>query len=164
MTVYWWLRPVSARFVLLFVGMLISRIVTRLLEQQRKLDREEEEAGDNLVDIQQRMVRLQEEMSEAVGRLARIRRIKRKTKERGHELIDRGLQGLEEDPSSPGAILPALNAHEHHVVEDIQALGVPNDADWSSYGLGEEFADVGWLLPASGETAEVSLDNSGGAL
>jgi hypothetical protein len=125
--------------------------VKKLVAQQRKLDADEEEAGDEVIQLQAKMSALQSQLADAASRLARIRRIRKKTKERSSELFRRGIQELD----SEDGVLPALEAHEHWVVEDIQALGVPNDVDWEALGLGSEFQDVGPLLDV-GESSGVA--------
>jgi hypothetical protein len=128
--------------------------VTRLLDQQKKLDAEEEEAGEQLE-------KLQSQLSEALSRLARIRRIKKKAKEKSTELFQRGMAELDKEDG----VVPALEAHEHWVVNDLQALGVPNEFDWSSLGLGEDLTDVGPLVCSgdSGGTVAAAAGSSSSA-
>lgn len=52
--------------------------------------------------------------------------------------VRRGMQELDE---------------EDRVVNDLQHMGVPNDVDWSSLGVGFEFTDLGPLIPQNGETS-----------
>ena len=107
------------------------------------------------------MCELQAQMAEAASRLARIRKIRKKTKERGSELLRRGLQELDAEDD----VLPALDAHEYWVADDLQSLGVPNDPDWTSFGLGEEFAGLGPIVPPepSGGTVEAENRSASGA-
>lgn len=120
--------------------------MTRLLKQEEKLDADEEKAEEELI-------RLQSQLSEAVGRLARIRRIRRQVKAKSQEAFQRGMAQADEEDG----VVNALNAHEHWVVDDIQALGAPNDANWAEFGLGEEFSDVG---PLVGDTLQVAAGSS----
>ncbi|PTB34720.1 hypothetical protein M441DRAFT_63226, partial [Trichoderma asperellum CBS 433.97] len=112
-------------------GVLVASSLMRVLDQQKKLEAEEEAAGEALESLQSQLSELQVKLSEAVSRLARIRRTKSKMKERGSELVRRGMQELDE---------------EDGVVNDLQHMGVPNDVDWSSLGVGLEFADLGPLI------------------
>jgi hypothetical protein len=110
----------------------------RVLDQQKKLDAEEEAAGEALESLQVQLVELQTKLSEAVNRLSRIRRTKSKMKDRGTELVRRGMQELDE---------------EDGVVNDLQHMGVPNDADWASFGVGLDFSDLGPLVSQPEETS-----------
>lgn len=124
-------RPVLANYLL----------VNRLVDQQEKLEAEEEEAGDKVLVLHNQLAELQASLAEAVSRLQRIRKIKKKVKERGADLFERGMQELDKNDN----LLPALQSHEDWVVSDLQSLGVPNEIDWSSLGLGDGFGDVGPL-------------------
>ncbi|EXK24296.1 hypothetical protein FOMG_18967 [Fusarium oxysporum f. sp. melonis 26406] len=120
----------------------VASSLNRLIEQQEKLEAKEEEAGDKVLVLHNQLAELQSSLAEAVSRLQRIRKIKKKVKERGANLFERGMQELDKE----GNILPALQSHEEWVVKDLQSLGVPNDVEWSSLGLGNDFNDVGSLL------------------
>lgn len=109
-----------------------------ILNQQKKLEAEEEAAGEVLESLHTQIAKLQTELSEAVNRLSRIRRTKKRMKQRSEELVRRGMQELDE---------------EDGVVSDLQHMGVPNDVDWSSLGIGREFADLGPLVLQTGETS-----------
>lgn len=98
--------------------------VSRLLESQKKLEAEEDKAEKDLEE-------LQSQLNAAVSRLLRIRKIKRKTKERRDELFRRGMQELDEEDG----ILSALDSHEQWVANDLSALGVSSEVDWSAFGL-----------------------------
>ena len=111
------------------------------MSQQKKLDDDEEKAEERLIE-------LQTQLAEAVNRLARIRRIRRQVKNKGEELFRRGMEELDKEDG----IAPVLNAHEHWVVNDLQSLGVPNEPDWSQFGLGEQI-DLGPLLTAGDSSA-----------
>ncbi|KAL0940156.1 uncharacterized protein CTRU02_206766 [Colletotrichum truncatum] len=84
----------------------------------------EEQASDALLDLHEKLARVQAEVAEAAGRLSRIRAIRKKVKERHVETFSRGMQELEEDD-----VLPALDAHESGVVGDLQFQGVENNPD-----------------------------------
>lgn len=116
----------------------------RMLDQQKRLEAEEEAAGEALESLQAQLTDLQVKLSEAVNRLSRIRRTKSKMKERGSELVRRGMRELDE---------------EDGVVSDLQHMGVPNDVDWSSLGVGLDFEDLGPLIPPNGETSLSAPEN-----
>lgn len=132
-----------------------------MLEQQKKLESEEEEAGDKLLELHTQLADLQSQLSTAVNRLARIRKIRNRVKDKSSELFRRGMAELDAEDG----ILPALDAHERWVVNDLGAMGVPKESDWSAFGLGEEFLDLGPLIPPapSGETASTGAGTSSGA-
>jgi vacuolar-type H+-ATPase subunit I/STV1 len=119
-------------------GVLVASSLMRMLDQQKRLEAEEEAAGEALESLQAQLTDLQVKLSEAVNRLSRIRRTKSKMKERGSELVRRGMRELDE---------------EDGVVSDLQHMGVPNDVDWSSLGVGLDFEDLGPLIPPNGETS-----------
>ncbi|QLI68034.1 uncharacterized protein G6M90_00g034220 [Metarhizium brunneum] len=83
-------------------------IVTRLLEQQKKLESEEEEAGNKLLELHTQLADLQSQLFTAVNRLARIRKIRNRVKDKSSELFRRGMAELDAEDG----ILPALDAHE----------------------------------------------------
>jgi hypothetical protein len=119
--------------------------VTRLVEQQKKLDQETIEAEDDLIELQAKL-------SAAVSRLARIRRLRDGVKSRSEELFNRGMDELE----SEAATVSALESHERHVVEDLHALGVPDNVDFSVFGLGDEFNDITQLSSSDACTGGTS--------
>lgn len=90
-----------------------------MLDQQKKLEAEEETASEALESLQAQLADLQTKLSEAVNRLSRIRRTKTMINQRIEELVRRGMQELdEEDGVSQG-----------QGVSDLQRLGVPNDVN-----------------------------------
>jgi hypothetical protein len=137
-----WLRLVGVRSLLLPPLFLTFFLVRRLDQQKQRLEDDEEAA-------EQRLVELQSQLSEAVGRLSRIRKIRKRVQNRSAELVERGLAELDKEVSGPPPdLLPALAAHEEWMVTDLRDMGVPNDADWSALGL-SDFADVGPLVSSS---------------
>ncbi|CAG1988408.1 unnamed protein product, partial [Fusarium graminearum] len=111
------LYPPVSLFMLISYYFIDLSLVNRLVAQQEKLEAQEEEAGDRVLAS----------LAEAVSRLQRIRKIKKKVKERGADLFERGVQELDKEDD----IVPALQSHEDWVVNDLQSLGVPNETDWS---------------------------------
>jgi hypothetical protein len=125
-------------------GVLVAGSLEKLLAHHEKLDAEEDKANLDLLQLHEKMTEIQSQLSTAVGRLARIRKIRNHVKGKSLELAERGMLELDKEDK----ILPALDSHEHYVVDDIQSMGVPNDVDWASFGLGEEFAELGPLVPS----------------
>jgi hypothetical protein len=117
-------------------------VVERVMSQKRSLEREEEEAGEHFDSLNAQLLELQNQLAEAAGRLSRIRKTRKKAEERGEELFRRGV-----------AEADAEVAAEQSAVQDLQQLGVPNDVDWSSLGVGLDFEDLGPLIPPNGETS-----------
>lgn len=141
-------------------GVLVASSLTRLLDQQKRLEVEEDKAGEALLGLHAQMERLQSQMSDAVARLARIRKIKKRVKDRSAAEFERGMQELDKEDD----VLPALESHEQWVVHDLQELGIPNEVDWSSLGLGDGFNDVGPLVPScAGETSSGGVVREQGA-
>lgn len=118
-------------------GTFVASSLTRLLAQQRKLEAEE-------ADAEEALFLLQTQLSTAVGRLARLRRMKKVVKEKSSEAFRRGMQELDEEDGVSSSIVD----QENFVIGDIQSMGVPNNPDWSSLGLGDEFAELGSLVPS----------------
>ncbi|PCD46608.1 hypothetical protein AU210_002009 [Fusarium oxysporum f. sp. radicis-cucumerinum] len=86
----------------------MASTLNRLVDQQEKLEAQEEEAGDKVLVLHKELMELQSSLAEAVSRLQRIRKIKKRVKERGAELFERGMQELNKEDN----ILPALQSHE----------------------------------------------------
>lgn len=147
---YWWLLLVSSRGVSFSFAAANPRVVNRLIAQQEKLDADEEKAEERLME-------LQTQLSQAVNRLARIRRIRRQIKNKSHKLFERGMQELDKEDG----VLPALESHENWVVHDLQALGVPTEPDWTQFGLGD-FSELGPLV-STGENLSAGPSNSSGS-
>ncbi|KAK1837373.1 hypothetical protein CCHR01_20006, partial [Colletotrichum chrysophilum] len=95
----------------------------KLNKQQKEWDEKEEKAGEELLALHQEFARLQTQMAEAASRLSRIRTTRKLVRERQAEAFERGMQEIDEEDG----VLPALDAHEKWVVNDLQAAGVPSD-------------------------------------
>jgi hypothetical protein len=115
----------------LFLSLLIPLLVNRLITQREKLEKEEEQAENDLLKLQQ-------SLATAVGRLSRIRKIRRRIKERIDESVRRGLSGqieelgdnkAEGEAMPPSQVLPALDSHEFWVENDLRYLGLPDNPD-----------------------------------
>lgn len=130
-------------------GVLVASSLRKVLDQQQKLEKEEEEASDDLLALHEKMAELQSSLAAAAGRLSRIRKIRARAKAKGSELFQRGMEELDKEDG----LLPALDSHEHFVVEDLQSMGVSNEVDWSSLGFGSDFVDLGPLVE-TGDTGQ----------
>ncbi|KAH9225075.1 hypothetical protein K456DRAFT_364460 [Colletotrichum gloeosporioides 23] len=108
----------------------VANALNRCFTEQKKVEREEEEAEEAL-EV------LQTQLAAALGRLSRLRRHKRFLKERGADLIRRGMQSVDEWEAEERA----LEAQESRVMEDLSLWGAQNESDWPSLGTG--FVDLG---------------------
>jgi hypothetical protein len=114
------------------------------LEEQKRLERSEEETEEVLIQAQQTA-------SEAAAKLARLRRQKRMLITRGSDMVRRGLQSLDELEELEGADRQELGA----VVPVNDVFG---EVDWGAVdfsSLGPEPADP----DSSGGTVVRDIDN-----
>lgn len=118
-------------------GVAVASSLSRVLQIQRKLEGEEDQAEEDVIALQQGMVPLQEEMNrlqrdlgEALLRLQRIRRMKRNVRSHGQELAERGMVEIDREDG----LLPALDGHEDALSSELATMGVPPDVDGSSVG------------------------------
>ncbi|OHW97239.1 hypothetical protein CSPAE12_04085 [Colletotrichum incanum] len=141
-------------------GVLVASTLQKLNAQQKEWDEKEEAAGEELLRLHEELARLQSLMATAAGRLSRIRKTRKLVRERQAETFRRGMQEVDESD----ALESALDAHERGMVEELQFMQVPNDVDWSLYGLGDEFSDLGPLVQASGSKVSASRGSPGAAV
>ncbi|KAL6790273.1 hypothetical protein GGI42DRAFT_337088 [Trichoderma sp. SZMC 28013] len=59
-------------------GVLVSSSLERVLAQRRALERQEEDTGDQVESLNAQMIELQAQLAEALGRLSRIRKTRKK--------------------------------------------------------------------------------------
>ncbi|KAH9234144.1 hypothetical protein K456DRAFT_52484 [Colletotrichum gloeosporioides 23] len=123
-------------------GVLVASTLQKLNKQQKEWDEKEEKAGEELLALHQEFTRLQTQIAEAASRLSRIRKTRKLVRERQTKAFKRGMQEIDEEDG----VLPALDAHERWVVNNLQFQGVENNPDWTGFGISEEFADLGPLL------------------
>lgn len=128
-------------------GTRVASSLEKLISQQQKLDAEEEAASEKLLVLHTQLAELQSQLAAAAGRLARIRKIRSRVKGKSAELFERGMRELNAEDNPP-----ALDGHERSLVGDLQSIGVPNNVDWSSFGL--ELESLGPLVPESGTPLE----------
>jgi hypothetical protein len=128
--------------------------VGRLMESRKKLLSDEEDAQEALFVLQQ-------QLSTAVNRLSRIRRIRKRVEERSKELVQRGMQELDEEDG----VSRSLESEDRFIVQHLQDLGAPGDADWATFGLGDALLDPSLLAgPGSGgETLQASAGSASNA-
>lgn len=154
-----WLPSVSSSFYFLCFLRWVNVVTVKKLRVETK------KVEDDEADAQKELFVLQTKMAAAVGRLARLSEMKRSLRTRSADLISRGLKSLEDESE--------LHFEEMNVVEDLQSMGVPDAPDWSSFGLGDDFARLGSLSAIVGdvvveparlvETPEVSAGSGSGA-
>lgn len=118
------------------------------MKQEKKLENDEEAASEDLLKLHEELADLQSRLSLAAGRLSRIRKIRAKVKQKRSEATRRGLQEVDQQDN----LLSMLDAHEDALVRDLQMDHVPNDVDWASLGLGDDFLDASPLF-CSDETS-----------
>lgn len=100
-------------------------LVSRMVEEDERLEREEEKAEAELLQKQA-------SLNEAISKLARLRRQRRLLKAKG-------------GAAAVSAEREASSEEVAEAVVDVQSLVHSDVVDWSSLGLGEEFADLGPL-------------------
>ena len=128
-------------------GSSVASSLTKLLNDQAKLEREEAETEKELFV-------LQTQLQTMVGRLARLRRQKKVLRDRGAEMFLRGVQSLDELEAADRE----LERVAQGVVNDITSLGA-DDSVLPSLGL-DLPSDWGGLL----ETSLVAPGNSSGEI
>ncbi|KAG7153231.1 hypothetical protein HYQ46_000728 [Verticillium longisporum] len=135
-------------------GVSVVSALEKALAEQKKREAEIE-------DAEMELEVLQTKLATALGRLSRLRKMRKAAKIRGEELFARGIRQLDEEDG----VLPlcgdnlSLEAQEANVVQDLQEWGASGVVDWSSLGFGEEFSDLG-PVPDDG-TLEATAGSSG---
>lgn len=115
-------------------GTFVTSSLSRLAAQQKKLEAEE-------ADTDEALLTLQTQLSIVLSRLACLRRMKKVIKEKSSEVFCRGMRELDEEDAV------SLIAHEEQVVVSyMQSLGIPNAVDWSTFGFGNKFDELGTLV------------------
>ncbi|SCN91155.1 uncharacterized protein FFE2_07218 [Fusarium fujikuroi] len=123
-------------------GTRIASSLMSLMKQKKKLENDKDQASEDLLKLHEEMAALQTRLAEAAGRLSRIRKIRNRVKEKRSEATRRGLQEVEQQDN----LLSMLDAHESALVEDLQVDHIPNDVDWSAFGLGDNFLNASPLF------------------
>jgi hypothetical protein len=102
-------------------GVAMSSLSKVVSESQRLRQEERDTAAD--------LARLQQEMATSLARLDRIRKQRESLVTRGAEMVNRGLQSLDE--------LDAAERLESEAVVSAQASGAMDVIDWNSVGLSD---------------------------
>jgi predicted nuclease with TOPRIM domain len=126
-------------------------VVMTLMKQEKKLENDEDEASDELLKLHEEMAALQSRLSLAAGRLSRIRKIRSKVKEKRSEATRRGLEEVDRQDE----LLNMLDAHESALVQDLRVDHVPDDVDWSAFGIGDDFLNASSLVESGGSSSGV---------
>jgi hypothetical protein len=92
--------------------------VRKLISQEKKLEKDKEEAGKDLLKLHEELATLQARMALAAGRLSRLRKTKNKVKEHRVAEFQRGIQGLEGEDR----LAKELSRREAKVSEELQSL------------------------------------------
>ena len=116
-------RPLSSgRSFCLFTDFLVLTFLAgeRIIFEDKRLEREEREAEEELLLAQQKM-------NETLGRLMRLRRQRGMVKQKGIELLKRGFEDMDE--------LEEAERRESDAAVDARVQGAVDVIDWSSVGL-----------------------------
>ncbi|KAH7010865.1 uncharacterized protein B0I36DRAFT_300220 [Microdochium trichocladiopsis] len=106
-------------------GVAVASSLSRVLQTQRELEKDEDAAEEEIFALQEEMNRLQQNLGLSLARLRRIRTLKRNAESRGKELFQRGMIELDREDG----ILPALDAHELELTSELVSMEVPPDLD-----------------------------------
>jgi hypothetical protein len=85
------------------------------------------------------------QLSEALSRLSRLRRQREVLGTTGSELLNRGLDGLEEDESNS----PVPMSEEQSLVGQVKSLGAFGVVDWEAVGV-VPYGSLDWLTAPEG--------------
>jgi hypothetical protein len=109
-------------------------LVDRITEELRRLERQEELAEEALLEQQKKL-------DEALARLMRLRKLRRMLRDRGIEMVNRGLntEEMEEadrrEEEERQAELERVQREEAQLLRDVQSMSGVGVADLSSFGL-----------------------------
>ena len=138
-----------------FFGSLFPDFVlaNRLVAEKRRIEKEEELAEEELLELQRQMSVLHQSVNERFARLARLRQQKRLVKTKGVDMIRRGLKSLDE--------LEEVERCESEAVIDVQSSGGFGVVDWNAVGVLDDFLmpDLG-VVDGTGVAAAGSSSNS----
>jgi ABC-type transporter Mla subunit MlaD len=105
--------------------------VTRIIDESRRLDREEQDAEEafrsersSLLEVQARLVESQRRLDESLARLDRIRRQKRQLLSKGGDMVRRGLASLDE--------MEEVERQESNAVVEASVNGAFGVMDWNA--------------------------------
>lgn len=129
--------------------------MTRIVAESKRLDQAEVEAEELFRERRAALLKAQQDLDEALGRLDRLRRQKRLVVTRGADMVRRGLESLDD--------LEAAEQRESDAAVAMQAAGGFGVIDWSVPELAnwlESEPGVG-LGSGDGTSATVSHSSPG---
>ncbi|KAI5455566.1 hypothetical protein BGZ63DRAFT_368747, partial [Mariannaea sp. PMI_226] len=88
------------------------------------------------------LAELQSSLATIINHLAYIQKIRKKVKEHDFNLFAWGMAKLDKEDR----ILSILNSNERHTLSNLHYLGVLDNVDWSSLGLGYNFNNITFSL------------------
>jgi hypothetical protein len=119
--------------------------VDRITEELKRLERQEELAEEALIKQQRKLdavlAEQQRQRDEALARLMRLRKLRRILRDRGVEMVNRGLNAEEmeeadrREEEERQAELERVQREEAQLLRDVQAMSGVGVADLSSFGL-----------------------------
>jgi cell division protein FtsL len=119
-------------FVCAFADMTSAR---KIVDEKRRLEREEEAAEDELINLQAESTRIHNEMNAQFAKITRLRRQRRQVEVRGMDMIQRGLNSMDELERAEQSEQAALeNAMADGTFQDWSAAA--EQSEWDSLGLG----------------------------
>ncbi|KAF6525962.1 hypothetical protein HZS61_009006 [Fusarium oxysporum f. sp. conglutinans] len=106
----------------------------KIVDEKRRLEREEEAAEDELINLQAESTRIHNAMNAQFAKITRLRRQRRQVEVRGMDMIQRGLSSMDE--------LEKAEQNEQAALENAMADGtfrdwsaVAEQSEWDSLGL-----------------------------
>ncbi|EGU79255.1 hypothetical protein HZS61_001906 [Fusarium oxysporum f. sp. conglutinans] len=107
----------------------------KIVDEKRRLEREEEAAEDELIKLQAESTRIHNEMNTQFAKITRLRRQRRQVEVKGLDMIQRGLNSMDELEKAEQSEQVALeNAMADGTFHDWSA--VAEQSEWDSLGLG----------------------------
>lgn len=107
----------------------------KIVDEKRRLEREEEVAEDELINLQAESTRIHNEMNAQFAKITRLRRQRRMVEVKGLDMIQRGLSSMDE--------LERAERNEQAALESAMVDGsfrdwsaVAEQSEWDSLGLG----------------------------
>ncbi|OHW99507.1 hypothetical protein CSPAE12_01787 [Colletotrichum incanum] len=91
----------------------------------------------------------------AAGRLSRIQKTQKLIRKRQAKTFRRSMQEVDKSD----ALELVLDTYKRGIVEELQFIQVPNNVNWSLYGLSDKFSDLGPLVQASGSKVSASRNS-----
>jgi hypothetical protein len=120
--------------VKLFGGFADMTSARKIVDEKRRLEREEEAAEDELINLQAESTRIHNAMNAQFAKITRLRRQRRQVEVRGMDMIQRGLSSMDELERAEQNEQAALeNAMVDGTFRDWSA--VAEQSEWDSLGL-----------------------------